>query len=180
VFVVARADCILLVAIGEALTRVGLDRLEHVQPRRRRGVAAAHEQVLGDKRLQRGQACARDAFGRLDGGAAGEHGKAREVRLDVVVEEVVAPVDRGAQRLLAEVGVARARAGSREGVVEARGDLRRREQIAAGGRQLHGEWQAVHAPADVGDDGGVGVVEDEDGIAGTCALAKQSDGVDST
>ena len=54
-----------------------------------------------------------DRLRRLDRRAAGEHREAREARLLVLVEQVVAPVDRRAQRLLARGRVARRRARAR-------------------------------------------------------------------
>ena len=83
------------------------------------------------------------ALGRLDGRAAGEDGEAREARLLVGAEQVVAPVDRRAQRLLAGGRVARRRRRARRARLQARGDLARGEQPAARGRQLDRQRQPV-------------------------------------
>ena len=109
-------------------------------------------------------------------GAAGEHREAREARLLVVAEQVVAPVDRRAQRPLACGRVAGAGAQRAERRVEALGDLAGRQQPAARGRQLDRQRQPVDAPADLRDRGGVGVAEAEVGIVGSRALAEQRDG----
>ena len=66
-------------------------------------------------------------LGRLERPAAGEHAEAREQPLLLRVEQVVAPVDRAAQRPLALRQVARARRQQRQPVAEAR-------DIAAGER----------------------------------------------
>ena len=94
------------------------------------------------------------------------------------LEQLVAPVDRRAQRLLARGRVARARAERAERRVQAFGDLAGRQQPAARGRQLDRQRQPVDAPADLRDRRGVAVVELEVGIVGSRALAEQRDGVD--
>ena len=134
----------------------GVGRRPRSARRRRRGpsracpagsapsrLPAAHEQALGDEPVERVDAGAGDRLRRLDGGAAGEHREAREARLLVVVEQVVAPVDRRAQRPLAGGRVARARAERAERRVQALGDLAGREQPAAGRRQLDRQRQPV-------------------------------------
>ena len=142
---------------GEALAGVGADRLEHPQPGWRERVLASHEQALGDQAVERVQSGGGDRLGRLDGRAAGEHREPREAALLVVAEQLVAPVDSGAQRLLARGCVARARARRAERGIEAVGDLGRRQQSAAGGRELDRQRQPVDAPADLRDRGGVAV-----------------------
>jgi len=62
--------------------------------------------------------------------------------------------------------------------VQALGDLADGQHPAAGGRQFDSQREAVEAPADLRDDGGVGVGEVEAGVVGSSALAKQRDGVD--
>ena len=106
----------------EPLGGVGAHGLEHQQPGRLVRTSAAHQEALGDQPVERVQVGAGDGLRRLHGGAAGEDPEAREARLLVVVEQVVAPVDRRAQRSLARGRVARARA---ERGVEPLGDLRR-------------------------------------------------------
>ena len=138
---------------------------------------AADEQALGDQAVERVESGGGDRLGRLHGRAAGEHREAREAPLLGVAEQVVAPVDRRAQRLLARGRVAGAGAQRAERGVEALGDLGRRQQSAAGGRQLDRQRQPVDAPADLRDRGGVGVAQVEVGIVGSRALAEQRDGV---
>ena len=123
----------------------------------RRALPAAHEQALGDEAVERVEAGAGDRLGRLDRRAAREHREAREARLLVVAEQLVAPVDRRAQRLLAGGRVAGAGAERAERGVQALGDLGGRQQPAAGGGQLDRQRQPVDAPADLRDRGGVAV-----------------------
>ena len=83
---------------------------------------------------------------------AGEHRQPLEDALLVVEEQLVAPVDDGAQRLLARKRGARPAGEQAEPIVEPSGDLRDRERSGAGGGQLDGERQPVEPGADVGDD----------------------------
>ena len=74
----------------------------------------------------------------------------------VVAEQLVAPVDRRAQRLLARGRVTRA--GTQRAERRRRGARAisaRRQQPAAGGRELDRQRQPVDAPADLRDRGGV-------------------------
>jgi hypothetical protein len=89
----------------------------------------------------------------------------------------VAPVDGGAQRLLAGGCVARAGARCAERGIQAFGDLGRRQHSAPGGRKLDGQREPVHAPADVRDRGGVDVGQGEAGVVSARAFAEQRDGV---
>ena len=90
-------------------------------------------------------------LGRRQVATAGEHRQPLEDALLVVEEQLVAPVDDGAQRLLARQRRARPAGEQAEPIVEPGGDLRDRERPGAGGRQLDGERQPVEAGADVGD-----------------------------
>ena len=101
------------------------------------------------------ETCVGDGLGRHHRCAAGEHGKAREALLLLVVEQVVAPVDCRAQRLLTGGRVAGTGAQRTEDDVQALGDLAGRQHAAAGGRQLDRQWEAVDAPADLRHDGGL-------------------------
>ena len=83
--------------------------------------------------------------------AAGEHRQPLEDALLVVEEQLVAPVDDGAQRLLAGQRRARPAGQQPEPIVQPGGDLGDRERPGAGGRQLDGERQTVESGADVGD-----------------------------
>jgi len=106
----------------EPLRGVGAHGLEHQQPGRLVRTSAAYQEALRDQPVEGVQVGAGDSLRRLDRGAAGEDPEAREARLLVVVEQVVAPVDRRAQRPLARGRVAWACA---ERGVEPLGDLGR-------------------------------------------------------
>ena len=92
-----------------------------------------------------------DRLGGRQVAAAGEHRQPFEDALLVVEEQLVAPVDDGAQRLLAGQRGARPAGQQAEPIVEPSGDLRERERPGAGGGQLDGERQPVEPGADVGD-----------------------------
>ena len=84
-----------------------------------------------------------DLLGGFEGAAAAEDGEPREEPLLVLVEELVAPLDRGAQRPLARIGVARPPFSRSSRCVEALDQLLRREDSHARRRELEGERQAV-------------------------------------
>src|SRR5205085_3690458 len=71
-------------------------------------IGAASDEALVEQRRKRVEVRATDCFGRLEGAAAAEDGEPGEQLLFIVVEEVVAPGDRGAKRCVALVGVAAA------------------------------------------------------------------------
>jgi hypothetical protein len=104
------------------------------------------QQVLGDEAVERVEIGADDRLDRLYGRAAREDREAREALLLGIAEQVVAPLDGRPQRPLAGGRVAGTGAQRAQRRVEARGDLARRKQPAAGGGQLDGQWQPVDPP----------------------------------
>jgi hypothetical protein len=103
-------------------------------------VRAAGEQLLGDHAVERVEVGGGDGFRRLRRGAAGEHGETRKAPLLGVSQQVVAPVDGRAQRLLAcgrVAGAGAERAERAERGVQAFGDLagERTPQRAAARRE---------------------------------------------
>ena len=86
-----------------------------------------------------------DGLGGRQVATAGEHRQPLEHALLVVEEELVAPVDDRAQRLLARERGARPAGEQAEPIVQAGGDLRDRERAGAGRRELDGERQPVEA-----------------------------------
>ena len=82
----------------------------------------------------------------------------REHLLIAFVQEVVAPVDRSAQGLLALREVTRAAGQQCQPIVQAGQDRLRSQQLHAGCGQLDGQRQAVEPNADL--DHGRGVVRD--------------------
>ena len=107
-------------------------------------------------------------LGGLERAAAGEDGEAGEEPLLVRDKEVVAPLDRRPERLLAGVGVAAALQ-EIEALREAIEDLRRGERLRAGGRELDGERQVVEPRAELSRSPSLGsscerVAEELDGL----------------
>ena len=92
----------------EPLERELPDRLEHPEALLAVRIGAAAEEALVEQRRQRVEVGAADLLGVLERGAAAEHREPGEERLLVLVEQVVAPGDRGAQRGMALVGIAAA------------------------------------------------------------------------
>ena len=85
----------------------------------------------------------------------GEAGRPAEGRPLVLVEQVVAPLDRSAQGALARLDVAPAAHQETEAVVETRRHLRERQRPEARRGQLDRERDAVERRADRGDVGDV-------------------------
>ena len=83
------------------------------------------------------------------------------------------PIDGCAQRLLARGSVAGSRPACLEGGIKPFRDLRRGQQPATRGGELDREWQAVDAPADVGDRRRGVLAEPERRIVGASALDEQ-------
>ena len=81
-----------------------------------------------------------------------QHREPFEDALLVAEQQLVAPVDDSAQRLLARQGRARPARQQAEPIVEPGGDLGERERPGPGRGQLDGQRQPVEPGADVGDD----------------------------
>ena len=147
----------------EAFERVGADRLEHREARLAVGLFLLAEHVAVDQRREARQevVAAADGLGGVERAAAVEDGEAREERLLVGAEQVVAPVDRRAERLLARGQVAWAAGEEVEALLEPGEQRLRREQLRAGGGELDREREAVEADADLGDRGRVRVRDGE-------------------
>ena len=90
-----------------------------------------------------------DLLGRLEGKAAGEHRQAAKQRSLVVGEQLVAPVDRGAQGLKPGQGRARPAGQEAEAIREAGCDLLDREHPHPGGGELDRQRQPVELGADL-------------------------------
>ena len=122
------------------------DRLEHPET-----LPLSPEQALVDQRLERVDVRFADLLGRLERAAAAEDRQAFEQEPLLLAEEVVAPFDRRAQRLLAGIDPA---AGLEQ--VEPFGETV--EQLLggkhgdAGGRELEGEREVVELRAKLFDD----------------------------
>ena len=135
----------LLAACRKPLTGVLPDRLEHPE-----ALCRVAEEALVDQRLQRVEVHPGDRVGRLHRAAAAEDGQSGEQPLLVGLEQFVAPLDGGAQRLLARIGVPPAL----EQVEPPRQpleDLLGRQHARARRRQLQGEREVVQAAAKLDD-----------------------------
>ena len=136
----------------ELLGGVLADRLEHREARLAVGVVGRDGEAAPYQGVERVEVAAADGLDRLEPRAAREHGEAGEEVLLLGLEQLVAPVDRGPQRLLACRSVGGAADEEGEPLVEALEDGLRRQQPDAGGCQLDRERQAVESGADRGDD----------------------------
>ena len=114
-----------------------------------RALAPATNEALLDERLQRIEVRIADVLRSDQREAADEDGEAPEDLLLLGRKEVVAPLDRRAQRLLPRVGVAASRQRSRRW--RALEDLLRGERPRARGGQLDREREVVETAAELGD-----------------------------
>ncbi len=111
------------------------------------------EQVEDVQRIDR-VACAH-RLRRLEGGAPGEDGQASQDGPLGLGQQVVAPVDRGPQRLVAGDGRPTATGQEAEPVVQAGRDLLDRQRPDTGRRKLDRQRDAVEPAAELGDRSGV-------------------------
>src|SRR6058998_1559695 len=90
-----------LARLLEALRGVLADRLQHPE-----ALVSVAKQALVEERLEGVKVGLADLFCGVEGAAPAEDGEAGEELLLVLVQQVVAPLDRRPQRLLAGVGAA--------------------------------------------------------------------------
>ena len=168
----------------EPLATVFPDRLEHPEPGLAgRGFVDPQQALVDERRqaleevepeLRAGSHTAVADF-RLE--PADEDRDPREERLLDRVEEVVAPVDRAAQRLLAGRQVARPAGQDREALPQPREEGLRREQLDPGGCQLDREREPIEARAQLGHRGRVLVRHREVVARSSGTLDEERDGV---
>jgi hypothetical protein len=144
--------------IGQMLRCIFADRLEETVPRRRgRLRRRGHDQRLVDELSEQARdhlraygASGADPLRLLQAEVAREHGEALERQPLVGFQEVVAPIDGGAHRLVARGLGARARRQHLQRMDQARGELIEVQQPGPGRGQLDGEGQTLQARADSG------------------------------
>ena len=148
---VAAPHLLAVAALGQPLERVLADRLQHPEARLAAGHRLGPEQVVVQERLDAVDdvelELSGDGLGALEREAADEDGKAREERLLLRGEEVVAPLRRGTQasggaRACPAPGAAFRRSSLPSETLE---DRARGEQLDPRGRQLERERQPVEA-----------------------------------
>ena len=147
---VATPQLIGFAALVQALERVGADRLEHPE-----AIAVGTDEAVLRKRLEREDV---DMADRVRGGereATREDAQASEGLLSGRIEQLVAPVDRGAKRAMALGEVARAAREQGEAVGEPFEQLLGRESTDACCGQLQCEGKTVEGGAELRD-GAVG------------------------
>ena len=180
---VAGAETSGVVELGQPLPRVLAQRVEE-------SVAGTGGGVVGDDHRLRHQAgemaehvvrfdacSAGDRVGRVEGESAGEHRQAAEHQPLHRVQQVIRPVDRGAQRLMTLQHGASAAGEEPEPFVEAGEHLRRRHHLEARGRELDGQRDAVEPSAQLGDHGSGVAREDELALGGAAPFDEQPDRV---
>ena len=186
--------CVAVPQLGElagavhAVQRVLPDRLEHREARVAVVVHLDPDEALLGEALEPGKDVERcrvpweraQGLGRLQVAAAREDPQPREQAAILVVEQVVAPVDRAAQRPLPLREVrGRRRRGGRAGPRAARAIAAGESSAHAGRRELDRERQPVEAAHDLGDVRRVVVGEREVRPDGPRPLDEQLDGLGS-
>ena len=130
----ASGDCV------EPLERVLADRVEHAEAP---GSPARRTRLFSTSDSSCVEIAVADGLRRLEREASAEHAESTEQLLLLAVEQLVAPLDRRAQRSLPRRRVAGARSEERQPLVEAREQVVRIEQRDARGRELDRERQPV-------------------------------------
>ena len=162
---VAALDLGLLAALGEVLGGELVDRVELAEAADAFDLLGLDEALVGQRHDPVEHVAAdlvgrpADRLGRLDVEAAGERGQPPQEPPLALAQQVVAPGDRAAQRLLALGQVARSRGQHAELLLEAAQDRVGRQELRPGRRQLDRERHPVEPGADRGDGRGV-VVRD--------------------
>ena len=98
--------------------------------------------------LRRHTVTGADGLRRLQRPATGEHGQPAQEQALRLAQQVIAPVQRRAERLLARQGSAATAGQQAKAVVEPRPQLVERQRRESCGCQLDGERQAIQPPAD--------------------------------
>ena len=156
-----------LAALDQALAGVVAQRLEHLVAGDPVHAPAAQQRALHEPVEQVEQLALVHPITRAHGQRrvevrpAGHHRQAFEHQLLALVEQPVGPLDRAPKRAVALVSAPARTGQEREVVVEAVGDLQRRERAHARGRQLQRERQAVEPAADASHGRGVGGIDAE-------------------
>src|ERR1700693_5236994 len=125
-------------SVDELLASVLTDRLEHSVACDAATFHHGHERLVDEMREKVENALALDAFagaddfGRLEAPSSDKNGEPPKEKALAIKEEVVAPVDHGAQRLLAGEDGSAAAGEETESVVESFGHLRDRQDPDAG------------------------------------------------
>ena len=159
----------------EPLRRVFADRLEQRKPRLPvPRLLALLKQVLADQRLEPVERRVADRLGRLQRAAAGEHGQARQQPARVLVEQLVAPVDRATECPLVRGEIARSAGQERQPLSQPLQHRLRRQDADARRSQLDRERQTVEAHTNLRDRGRVVGGQLEVGASGPRTVEKES------
>ena len=139
------------VVFRQAVVGIVADRREHPETRLASGLLLPPEQAVVEERSERVEVGAADLAERLQRTGACENRQPLEQRLLRSGQQVVAPLDRRPQRLMANGQVAVSCGQELERTGDPRQDLRRREEVAPGRRELDRERDSVEQAADLGD-----------------------------
>ena len=173
-----------LASFQELLQRVLADCLKALKVRLACRLLDEHQRLVGQageqlQNIVRGDVttCA-DGFGGVQRTPACEDRHAAKQRTFRLAQQVVTPVDEGAQRLLPRQSRPAAAGQQVEAVVQAGSDLFRGQHPDARCCELQSQRDAVELLADTGNRGRVLLVQQECRLDGACPLDEKTDGLD--
>jgi hypothetical protein len=173
---VTSADLVLVLALVKPLEGIFANRLEHPEPRLVEDRSLRSDQAAIDQRGEPVEGCrARHCLGAVGAKAAGERREGREQRLLLGAEQVVAPLDGGAERAVPLRHGRVRRLQHVEPAAETTQDRTRSEQVDPCGGQFECERQAVQADAQLGDRVSVFAGQFELGSSRLCPLDEERD-----
>src|SRR3981081_2889249 len=167
--------------VDQLLACVLADRLEHRVSRGAAELVHHHERLVDEMREQIKDGRAVDAFTgtdslrRLEGPTPDKDGYSPKQDTLRVVQQVVAPVNERAQRLLSRDHGSTATGEEPESVVEPPGNLSDRENSDPGCRKLERQRNAVETAADPNDVGCVLLGQRKRRLIGSAAVDEQGD-----
>src|ERR1700686_1241289 len=161
--------------VDELFPSVLMDRLEHPVPSDAPTVLLANQRFVDKVREKVQESLAFDALagadglGRIEVPTPDKNGQAPKENTLGIIEQVVAPVDHGAQCLLAGEDGAAATGEGAESIIESLGPLRHRQDPDPGRGELERKRHAVESAADPDDVSGVLLREGERRLIGAAA-----------
>ena len=174
---------IALAGLHQAASRVIAHGLEEPEASLGRTRIGEDQRLLDEttkevERIQEVDGIARtNGLGGFQRGASSKHGQPAQDGPLLLGQQVVAPVDRRPERLVAGDGCSASTGQQSEPVVETSGDLLDRERPNAGCGELDGQRDSVEPAAQLGDRRGVGVGQIERRLDGPSSFHEQPAGV---
>ena len=175
VLAVAAPEILSVRSFRQSLDGVRAHGLEHPHARLAAVMRSRDEQALRQQRLDGAQVGAHDGFRRLERASAREDGQAGEGRPLVHIEQLMAPIERGTERLLAWRRIPQPADQDGQGIVQAPGQLHGSQQRDVPRGKLDRQRHPVDPPADLRDGSDVPRAQREPRVARPAAVGEQAD-----